>query len=331
MFGLHKTDLYLPDVLPIALTRTYNSADSAARPFGRGMSHVYAMFLWSAQQWQEADLILPEGGRLHYVRTSAGTSWVDAVFVHQETPTTSATPTIWYKSVISWNGNGWNLQRKDGMVFVFGENAPLQAIRDRNGNQLTVNWSNGQGGRITRLRTPSGRWVAFTYDGAGRITQARDNAGRTVGYQYDASGRLWKVTDAAGAVTEYAYDAGHRLATVKDGRGVLILTNAYDGNGRISQQTLADGSTYQFAYVLNGAGKVELESVNGGVSLALPAESKASVVARVTNGGIRTGTLEFQTSGEQSRRRFEGTLNGGGTAVTVETTNGGVRLSKSTS
>ena len=63
---------------------------------------------------------------------------------------------------------------------------------------------------------------------------------------------------------------------------------------------------------LADAGKVNLESVNGGVRLALPEGSKASVVARVTNGGIDTGGLEFQTTGEQTRRRFEGTLNGGG-------------------
>ena len=63
---------------------------------------------------------------------------------------------------------------------------------------------------------------------------------------------------------------------------------------------------------LADAGKVNLESVNGGVRLALPEGSKASVVARVTNGGIDTGGLEFQTTGEKTRRRFEGTLNGGG-------------------
>ena len=40
--------------------------------------------------------------------------------------------------------------------------------------------------------------------------------------------------------------------------------------------------------------------------------------------------LEFQTTGEKTRRRFEGTLNGGGASVKLETTNGGVRLSKST-
>jgi hypothetical protein len=108
-----------------------------------------------------------------------------------------------------------------------------------------------------------------------------------------------------------------------EGRNLAVQT--------LEASTVNGGVDVEIAHALNGAGKVDLESVNGGVSLALPGESKASVIARVTNGGIRTGTLEFQTSGEQSRRRFEGTLNGGGTSVTVETTNGGVRLSKSTS
>ena len=47
----------------------------------------------AAKQYQEADLILPEGGRIHFVRTSAGQGFDTAVFVHQETPALSATPT----------------------------------------------------------------------------------------------------------------------------------------------------------------------------------------------------------------------------------------------
>jgi hypothetical protein len=54
------------------------------------------------------------------------------------------------------------------------------------------------------------------------------------------------------------------------------------------------------------------------------------VTARVTNGGINTTGLDFEMTGQQSRRRFEGTLNGGGARVTLQTTNGGVRVSKST-
>src|SRR5215468_6859952 len=113
------------------VARVYRPGDANSREFGIGTTHPYAMFLWSAQQYQQADLILPDGAKIHYVRTSPGTSWTDAVFEHKETETTSATPTAFYKSVMTWNGHGWDVRLKDGTVYVFGENAPLQAIRDR--------------------------------------------------------------------------------------------------------------------------------------------------------------------------------------------------------
>jgi hypothetical protein len=99
----------------------------------------------------------------------------------------------------------------------------------------------------------------------------------------------------------------------------------------VEASTVNGGVEVEIAAPLAGTGKVSLECVNGGVRLALPEASKASVVARVTNGGIDTGGLGFETTGEQTRRRFEGTLNGGGAPVRLETTNGGVHLSKSTS
>jgi YD repeat-containing protein len=232
LFTLEKTDLYLPDVLPLALHRTYRPADPATRSFGIGMTHDYAMFLWSAHQYTEADLILPNQARIHYVRTSPGTLFEDAVFEH------TSSPTRFYKSTIRWNGNGWDLTLKDGTVYVFGNEAPLQAIRDRYGNQITISWSGtflGSGaGQITRLTSPNGRWIAFTYDGSNRVTQATDNIGRTVGYQYDASGRLWKVTDPVGGVTTYTYDASNRMTTITDARHITYLTNQYDANDRVT-------------------------------------------------------------------------------------------------
>jgi hypothetical protein len=79
------------------------------------------------------------------------------------------------------------------------------------------------------------------------------------------------------------------------------------------------------------SGSVDLESVNGGVSLSLPGESKATISARCVNGGISVNNgLDVAVTGERSRRRFDGTLNGGGARVTLETTNGGVRISRAT-
>jgi YD repeat-containing protein len=46
------------------------------------------------------------------------------------------------------------------------------------------------------------------------------------------------------------------MLTLKDARGIVFLTNAYDANGRVSQQTQADGTTYQLAYTVDGSGKI---------------------------------------------------------------------------
>jgi len=58
---------------------------------------------------------------------------------------------------------------------------PLQAIRDRFGNQITLtrsNATNPQMGNITRVTSPNGRTLQFTYDPSGRITQVQDDLGR---------------------------------------------------------------------------------------------------------------------------------------------------------
>ena len=257
LFVLEKTDLYLTDVMPLSLTRTYRQNDTSARPFGIGATHPYAMFLWSAQPYQEVDLVLPDGGRIHYVRTSAGTSYYDAVFEH------STSPGLFYKSQITWvNADlDWHLRLRDGTTYIFPAVAPLKAIRDRHGNTITIAHASGGTGNITRVTSPNGRYIDFTYDGSNRITQAKDNIGRTVGYQYDGSGRLWKVTDPASGVTEYTYDTSHRMLTIEDARGITFLTNQYDTNGRVIEQTQADSTTYEFAYTLDGSGRVTQNDV----------------------------------------------------------------------
>ena len=76
-------------------------------------------------------------------------------------------------------------------------------------------------------------------------------------------------------------------------------------------------------------GSIDLESVNGGVSLLLPPDSKVDINARCVNGGISVSGLEVETTGEQTKRRFAGKLNGGGMRVSMETVNGGVKIGRS--
>jgi RHS repeat-associated protein len=244
-----NTDLVVPDILPITLQRTYRPEDNVSRAFGIGARHPYDMSMSSQNNYQEADVSLPDGGRIHYVRISPGTGFTDAVYEH------TSTPSAFHKSRISWN-NGWELRFKDGTVYYFPEYSPLQRIRDRYGNQLTITRALGVIGNITQITSPNGKWMQFTYDGSNRITQAKDNNGRTVNYTYDAGGRLWKVTDPANGVTEYTYDSANRMLTLKNARNIVYLTNEYNSAGRVIRQTQADNSTYQIAYTLDTNGAV---------------------------------------------------------------------------
>jgi len=74
-------------------------------------------------------------------------------------------------------------------------------------------------------------------------------------------------------------------------------------------------------------GAVTLETVNGGISLAVPGATAAEIAARVTNGGIHVDdALKFEAVGEQNRRNVQGKLNGGGPRVEASTTNGGISV-----
>jgi RHS repeat-associated protein len=259
LFVYEHCDLTVTDTWPLKLTRSYRQSDTRSRAFGIGMTHDYEVFLYSALQYQEVDLILPAGGRVHYARISPGIGYVDAEFEH------TATPTRFYRSRIKWNGGGWDLVLTDGTTYVFGELAPLQSMRDRYGNTLTLTRTPALSGNITRIDGPNGRYVELQYDAANHVTQAKDNIGRTVIYQYDLLGRMTRATYPDNSFNEYTWetcpggisDACTRILSVKDGRGNIAITNEYDPtSGRVTKQTYADSTTNLFAYTLDAGGKV---------------------------------------------------------------------------
>jgi RHS repeat-associated protein len=256
LFNYSKTDLVLPDSIPIMIQRSYRQADSNSYSFGKGTSSLYDIRLFSEHNYTEADLILPNGRRVHYVRTSPGTGYKEAIY------RSSDTPGQFFGSTITWDESvpGWNLSLTDGLTYVFGELAPLQAIKDRFGNTLTITRTSGQTGNITKITSPHGRWVKFSYDESNRITEITDNGGQHLKYEY-TSGLLTKATDAAGRKTEYAYNGSGQMTSVTDARANKYLEVEYDGNGRVKKQTAAGGANFNFAYKLSEAGNVEAATV----------------------------------------------------------------------
>ncbi|MEU7854269.1 RHS repeat-associated core domain-containing protein [Nonomuraea sp. NPDC049141] len=245
-----RTDLAVDDVLPIEVTRTLYQGDTANRDFGIGQIGAYNAFLHSEQQYQEVDLYIPGGAIIHYVRTSPGTGFGDAVFAAVNTPGEYRGSTIRRDNT----RDGWELWRRDGMRYYFPQYQPLAEIRDRNDNTITLT-RDGQL-NLVQITSPNGKWIKLAYNANNRVTGLRDNIGRTVGYTYNTGGRLETVTDTGGKVMRYTYDSAGRMFTATDTRGITYLTNEYDAAGRVAKQTLTDGQIYTFDYVTDTAGKI---------------------------------------------------------------------------
>ena len=73
--------------------------------------------------------------------------------------------------------------------------------------------------------------------------------------------------------------------------------------------------------------KLELRSVNGGISLDLPADTSADVIAATVNGAIETD-FPIAVTGRVQPRRLTGVIGGGGRTLAIETVNGSVTLRK---
>ena len=104
----------------------------------------------------------------------------------------------------------------------------------------------------------------------------------------------------------------------------------------VEASTVNGGIELELTTPLETSDSIDMEAVNGGVTLQLLPESKASIEARCVNGGVKVEEgLQIKRDDEgqgpghefERRRRLNGTMNGGGAHVRMSTTNGGVRLS----
>lgn len=285
LFFHEVTDVFIKDVIPINLKRVYRPNDPYSRAFGPGTSHTYEMFLdqpGGQNTKTPVYLVLPDGGSIKYDfmsgdGTAAGSIW-----------RSGSTPGPFHGSTLE-NDPDTSVHQmlitlRDQTVLIFDAHTPnrFMGIRDRFGNKLTVTRS-VPNGPITRITSSNGRYVDFSYVASTShcvndmstsercIAAITDNIGRTVQYEYyedpsDAPrvGRLKKVTDQNGEFETYTYDANGRMESVFDKRAnryavgdpnrYPMMTNLYYADGRVQQQTVADGGIWKLAYADVGGG-----------------------------------------------------------------------------
>jgi RHS repeat-associated protein len=284
LFIMRHVDLALPDVLPVSLTRVYQQADGNLRTFGIGTSdNGSATFL----------LAQPDGSSVQYLPTAT-----PGLF--QAAPT----PSQYFGSTLTQlSDRDFRLNLKDGTTYTFGtETAHLVSISDHFGNTLNIN-RDPNTGQLIQVTSPNGLWIKFTYGPCDTatspastcVTQVQDDIGRTVTYGYDTStGHLTSVTDPNGRVTTYGYNTAGELTTITDPRRITYLTNTYDPqSGRVKTQTLANGGTYQYAYVTNSQGNAVSATVTDPLGHIRQVQFDA-------NGYTTSDTFAYSTSLQQT-------------------------------
>jgi len=218
----------------LALTRSYHSQDLSDGPFGFGWhtNLTVRLILVTDGVTTTAIVVESDGKRKRFAR-QADETW-------------AAAPGTYQTLTVAADGSA-ALRDKDGTARYFDRTGRLTRIQDRNNNALTVSYD--AGGVIASATAASGRTLTFTKGPDGRIARVSDPLGRAFQYQYDAGGHLTRVTDPVGGITQYTYYAGGNLRTVVDARGNTAISLSYDTQDRITREALADGATYQFAYL----------------------------------------------------------------------------------
>jgi RHS repeat-associated protein len=241
------TDISVPGRgVALDLTRTYNSdGGTTDGPFGFGWSFPYGMSL-SFPDATHVVVNQENGSQVTFTEGSGGTY--------------TAPPRV--TAALAHNGDGsWTFVRRHKDTFSFDSSGRLTQEKDLNG-YVTALAYNGSG-QLATVTDPAGRKLTFAYTGT-HISSVTDPLGRVVTYAYDGAGNLTDVTDVNGGKTHFTYDSEHRMLTMRfpnqapgvPGATGAVVSNKYDGQGRVIEQTDQLGRTTKFAYAGEPLGEV---------------------------------------------------------------------------
>ncbi|MFI5177372.1 MAG: DUF4097 family beta strand repeat-containing protein [Vicinamibacterales bacterium] len=223
----------------------------------------------------------------------------------------------WTKSYTLKEGGSFEIRNTNGRI----------EVRTRDGNTVDV-----VADRVVRAATDEGAKDALRrLEIAETVTPDRvalDATGHGMGLQINISKHVdfvvhlprWaavKLVSTNGDIDVADLDGSFNVETTNGrirGTGLGNATTVSSTNGAI---------TLEFARLAEAG--ISCETTNGAIQVTIPRDSRARLSARVTNGTITTSDLELSAS-EQSRRRLEASIGGGGPVIRLETTNGLIQL-----
>jgi RHS repeat-associated protein len=215
----------------IDLTLNYNAQSGQESPVGIGWQFAYGSFL---QQYNDGSILvnLPDGRSLVYEPDGGGGF----------TSPAGAFATLTQIDATTFK---WTTSTETSLTFVqdAAGRGMLTGTTDRQGNNETLTY-NGSGvlfPKLASITDQAGQQVAVGTNDDGRITSFTRPNGGVWQLAYSSAGDLTSVTSPLGTDREFVYDAEHRMTAQVGQDGVTFLTNTYDDQSRVVQQTNAFG------------------------------------------------------------------------------------------
>lgn len=150
------------------------------------------------------------------------------------------------------------------------------------------------------------------------------------GASFGPRGRVrieYRVSVPAGLTTLFRTENGPVRVNNVDGRITMTSTNGpivgRGLSGSVDASTVNGGIEIGLATV---SGDSKIVTVNGPATLILSPEINAELEAAAINGGVVTQDGLPLKGSDRTNRRVTGRLNDGGPRISVQTTNGGVRV-----
>lgn len=262
--------------VPLSLTHTYSStAASTDGPLGFGWSMGFLTVGLDVDPISGLVTITQENG-------SKVTFDEDPGSPGDYVPTKART----VAELVSNGAGSWTYTESlTHRVFEFDSGGKLTTVSSEIGNtnaETTLAYSSG---KLDTVTDAAGRELTFAWTGD-RVTGITDNMmpSRSVTFSYDGNGDLVEWADVGGGSWAYTYDANHLLLTTRDPDQAsalvpAVVTNVYDGSGRVTSQTDRIGAVTEFDYtavagavvVTDGEGHVTLKRFADGLPVEVVA------------------------------------------------------------
>lgn len=258
-----KTSFSLSGVVPLVFAHTYNSynttlptaffgdkgsteADESYHPLGEGWSHNYHSFITVVGEYSSGT---PDNGLRAIVHWGGGSIDVYKYENGQFVPESMGI----FESFTYENGEVL-IKSKSQMEYRFSMQGGtetgvlyLYSVKDRNGNELSINYEDGQNGpkRISSV-SDGQRELTFSYlENTDLLAEVKDPLNRRISFTYfdnkqTGKKQLESFTDAEGNTTTYEYadlsnaGASKLLKRIQLPKGNYV-ENEYDQNRRLSQ------------------------------------------------------------------------------------------------